>query len=69
MLEVVKRAWTEERFSFAGKYYNYENVCIVPKPYHKPHPPIRIAANREESFVSAAKHGLRDLCRRPARHV
>src|ERR1700737_4135006 len=55
VLEVVKRAWTEERFSFAGKYYNYENVCIVPKPYRKPHPPIRIAANREESFISAAK--------------
>ena len=58
VLEIVKRAWTEERFSFAGKYYNYENVCIVPKPYSKPHPPIRIAANREESFVSAAKHGF-----------
>jgi alkanesulfonate monooxygenase SsuD/methylene tetrahydromethanopterin reductase-like flavin-dependent oxidoreductase (luciferase family) len=57
VLEVVKRAWTEERFSFAGTYYNYENVCIVPKPYRKPHPPIRIAANREESFVSAAKQG------------
>ena len=33
VLEVVKRAWTEEKFSFAGKYYNYENVSIVPKPY------------------------------------
>ena len=29
VLEIVKRAWTEERFSFAGKYYNYENVCVV----------------------------------------
>ena len=57
VLEIVRRAWTEERFSFAGKYYNYENVCIVPKPYRKPHPPIRIAANREESFVSAAQQG------------
>ena len=57
MLEVVKLAWTEDRFSFSGKYYNYENVGIVPKPYRKPHPPIRIAANREESFISAAKQG------------
>ncbi len=31
VLEVVKRAWTEETFSFSGKYYNYENVCIVPE--------------------------------------
>jgi alkanesulfonate monooxygenase SsuD/methylene tetrahydromethanopterin reductase-like flavin-dependent oxidoreductase (luciferase family) len=57
VLEVVKRAWTEESFSFAGKYYNYENVRIVPKPYRKPHPPIRIAANREESFISAGRQG------------
>ena len=57
VLEVVKRAWTEETFSFAGKFYNYENVCIVPKPYHKPHPPIRIAANREDTFISAGRQG------------
>src|SRR5262249_24513307 len=58
VLESEKGACTEERFSFAGKYYNYESVCIVPKPYNRPHPPIRIAANREESFVSAARHGF-----------
>ena len=57
VLEVVRRAWTEERFSFAGKYYNYENVCIVPKPYHKPHPPVRIASNREDTFISAGRQG------------
>jgi alkanesulfonate monooxygenase SsuD/methylene tetrahydromethanopterin reductase-like flavin-dependent oxidoreductase (luciferase family) len=57
VLEIVKRAWTEETFSFAGKFYNYENVCIVPKPYHKPHPPIRIAANREDTFIAAGRQG------------
>jgi len=57
VLEVVKRAWTEERFSFTGKYYKYENVCIVPKPYHAPHPPVRIAANREDTFISAGRQG------------
>jgi alkanesulfonate monooxygenase SsuD/methylene tetrahydromethanopterin reductase-like flavin-dependent oxidoreductase (luciferase family) len=29
----------------------------VPKPYQKPHPPIRIASNREESFISAGRQG------------
>ena len=57
VLEVVKRAWTEERFSFTGKYYNFDNVCIVPKPYHMPHPPVRIAANREDTFISAGRQG------------
>ena len=66
MLEIVKRAWTEETFSFAGKFYNYENVCIVPKPYHKPHPPIRIAANREDTFISAGQQGYRSSSGRGA---
>ena len=57
VLEVLKRAWTEEKFSFSGKYYNFENVCLVPKPYHKPYPPIRIAANSEDTFISAGTQG------------
>jgi alkanesulfonate monooxygenase SsuD/methylene tetrahydromethanopterin reductase-like flavin-dependent oxidoreductase (luciferase family) len=57
VLEVVRRAWTQETFSFAGKHYNYENVCIVPKPYQKPHPPIRIASNREDTFITAGRQG------------
>jgi alkanesulfonate monooxygenase SsuD/methylene tetrahydromethanopterin reductase-like flavin-dependent oxidoreductase (luciferase family) len=29
----------------------------VPKPYRKPHPPIRIASNREDTFISAGRQG------------
>jgi alkanesulfonate monooxygenase SsuD/methylene tetrahydromethanopterin reductase-like flavin-dependent oxidoreductase (luciferase family) len=29
----------------------------VPKPYRKPHPPIRIAANREDTFIAAGRQG------------
>src|SRR5271156_6641413 len=43
-LEIVKRAWTEERFSYRGKYFACEKVALVPKPRQKPYPPIRIAA-------------------------
>ena len=57
VLETVRRAWTEERFSFHGKFYDYENVCIVPKPYVKPHPEIRIAANSPDTFQSAGTAG------------
>src|ERR1700730_18817022 len=28
-LEIVKRAWTEERFSFRGKYFAYDKVALV----------------------------------------
>ena len=31
-LEIVKRAFTEERFSHKGKYFAYDNVRLAPKP-------------------------------------
>src|SRR5436853_2492609 len=37
-LEIVKRAWTEERFSYQGKYFAYDKVALVPKPRQKPYP-------------------------------
>jgi len=44
-LEVLTRAWTEERFSFEGKHFRYANVALTPKPVQKPHPPIVIGSS------------------------
>jgi alkanesulfonate monooxygenase SsuD/methylene tetrahydromethanopterin reductase-like flavin-dependent oxidoreductase (luciferase family) len=56
-LEIVKRAWREERFSYHGKYFSYDNVAVVPKPWQKPHPPIRIAATSPDSFPAIGALG------------
>lgn len=36
LVEVVRRAWTGERFSFQGKYFNYDDVVITPPPFRPP---------------------------------
>jgi len=56
-LEILKRAWTEPSFSYHGKYYSFDNVRLAPKPYQKPWPDIRIAANSRDTFPSIAKLG------------
>ncbi|HKX09381.1 MAG TPA: LLM class flavin-dependent oxidoreductase [Stellaceae bacterium] len=56
-LEIVKRAWTEERFSYSGKYFRYDDVAVVPKPLQKPHPPIRIAATSPDTFPAIGALG------------
>lgn len=56
-LEFVKRAWTENPFTFHGEHFRADNVNVVPKPIQKPYPPIRLAANSEETFVFAGEHG------------
>ncbi len=58
-LDVVMLAWTTETFSYDGKYYQYYDVQMVPKPLQKPHPPIRIACNSPESFTLAGERGWR----------
>lgn len=56
-LEIVVKAWTEERFSYEGKYYQLHNVCVTPKPLQKPHPPIYLAATTVETFPVAGQLG------------
>jgi alkanesulfonate monooxygenase SsuD/methylene tetrahydromethanopterin reductase-like flavin-dependent oxidoreductase (luciferase family) len=56
-LEILKRAWTEPSFSYQGKYYSFDNVKLTPKPFQKPWPEIRVAANSAETFPQIAKLG------------
>ena len=39
-LDILLKAWTEDRFSYDGKYYQCKELQVVPKPVQKPHPPI-----------------------------
>ena len=57
-LEVMIRAWTQERFSYEGRFYSYDNVCLVPKPYQRPYPPIRIAATTDDTFPVLGEMGV-----------
>src|SRR5207237_38835 len=41
-LEIIVKAWTQERFSFTGKHYRCDNLWVRPKPLQRPHPPIRV---------------------------
>ncbi len=56
-LEIILKAWTEERFSYAGKHYTVNDVCVLPKPYQKPHPPIRVAATTRDTFPRVGRMG------------
>lgn len=57
-LQVIIEAWTHERVSHKGKYFNVRDIAVVPRPLQKPYPPIRLAANSPDTFVTAGQRGL-----------
>ena len=57
ILDIVERAWTEPSFSYDGTYHSFKNVAVVPKPYQKPTPPIRIAASTPDTFPAIGRRG------------
>jgi alkanesulfonate monooxygenase SsuD/methylene tetrahydromethanopterin reductase-like flavin-dependent oxidoreductase (luciferase family) len=57
-LDILKKAWTQDRFSHEGAYFRFEDVCVMPKPFQQPHPPIRMAASTQETFPLVGRMGL-----------
>jgi alkanesulfonate monooxygenase SsuD/methylene tetrahydromethanopterin reductase-like flavin-dependent oxidoreductase (luciferase family) len=57
-LDIIRLAWTSERFSYAGTFYQVENLAVVPKPWQQPHPPIRVGVHTAESFAHLGDLGL-----------
>jgi alkanesulfonate monooxygenase SsuD/methylene tetrahydromethanopterin reductase-like flavin-dependent oxidoreductase (luciferase family) len=57
ILDIVERAWTKPSFSYEGTYHRFKDVAVVPKPYQKPTPPIRIAASTPDTFPAIGRRG------------
>ena len=56
-LEIILKAWTTEQFSFEGEHYRCYDIAVRPKPYQKPHPPIRIGVTSAETFPIIGRMG------------
>jgi F420-dependent oxidoreductase-like protein len=39
-VEIVRRSWADEPFSFAGEHWTIERLDARPKPVQDPHPPL-----------------------------
>jgi alkanesulfonate monooxygenase SsuD/methylene tetrahydromethanopterin reductase-like flavin-dependent oxidoreductase (luciferase family) len=57
-LDIIREAWKGEPFSYAGKFHRFDNVMVSPRPYQRPHPPLRMASNSYETFPQVGRLGL-----------
>jgi len=60
-IALIQKSWSGEPFDFAGRFHSAERLHVRPRPVQRPHPPLLIAANSEDSVVSAARLGLPTL--------
>ena len=68
-LEIIVRAWTEERFSFHGRHFHHQDVTLTPKPIQKPRPPIWVGRAFNPAMRRAARWGLDGFCGAPSAEV
>ena len=56
-IEILRRAWTGERFSYEGKAYRFDQVRVTPPPAQQPGPPIYLGGFTEQAVKRAGRLG------------
>ncbi|MFD2043884.1 LLM class flavin-dependent oxidoreductase [Ornithinibacillus salinisoli] len=56
-LEILKGLWTEENFTYHGKFYQVENTVLSPKPVQRPNPVLYAGGESEKG-----KQVITSLC-------
>ncbi|HUN41786.1 MAG TPA: LLM class flavin-dependent oxidoreductase [Acetobacteraceae bacterium] len=56
-VDIVLKAWSNPRLSYQGRFYQYEDVEVLPKPLQAPHPPVWMAASSMAAIEWAASQG------------
>ena len=54
---IVLKAWTNQRLTHHGKFFEYDGVEVLPKPFQTPHPPVWMAASSIPAIDWAASQG------------
>ena len=56
-VEIVLAAWKNERLTYHGRFNDFDDVEVLPKPKQAPHPPAWMAASSEGAIEWAADAG------------
>jgi alkanesulfonate monooxygenase SsuD/methylene tetrahydromethanopterin reductase-like flavin-dependent oxidoreductase (luciferase family) len=56
-VEILRLAWTRERFSFHGRFFDVADVRVIPKPVQQPHPPLYQVCVSKDGIENTALRG------------
>lgn len=56
-VEILRKAWTGERFSHEGKIFRFDDVVITPRPFQEPGVPVYLGGMVEPAIKRAGRLG------------
>ncbi len=56
-VEILRTAWTGDRFSHDGRVFQFDDVLVTPRPAQEPGPPIYLGGMVEASIKRAGRLG------------
>ena len=57
ILQAMKQLWTSEHVSHHGRFFNFDDITLLPKPSQRPYPPIWVAGRSDAAVRRAAIDG------------
>lgn len=57
-LEVIRKAWSEEKLLYKGEFFNIPEVIVNPKPIQRPLPPFWMATSSLDGVELGARLGV-----------
>ncbi len=57
VLQALKRLWTEDHVTHQGRFFNFDDVTLLPRPAQQPHPPVWVAGRSDAAMRRAALIG------------
>ena len=67
-VDIVLEAWKNDRLTYHGDYYDFDDVEVLPKPLQDPHPPVWLASSSPDAVEWSAQHGYSILMDPHASH-
>ena len=56
-IEIIQKAWTQDRFSHEGRYFTIPEARVIPKPWQRPHPPLFQVCATKDGIENCAARG------------
>ena len=61
-LEILRLVWTHENTSYEGRFHQFPELTVYPRPVQDPHPPLWVAGVADVAVERAARLGDAWLC-------